>query len=75
VGNLQEKGLGDVVFLILFVVLSFNCCNNNDPWRLQALYITRITNKKENLLCLFLNIIECMLEFMSELPSELCLMF
>jgi hypothetical protein len=75
VGNLQEKGLGDVVVLILFVVLSFNCCNKNDPWRLQELYITRITNKKENMLCLFLNIIECMLEFMSKLPSELCLMF
>jgi hypothetical protein len=35
VGNLQEKGLGDVVVLIIFLVLSFNCFNNKEPWRLQ----------------------------------------
>jgi hypothetical protein len=58
------------------VVLSFNCCNSNSPQEVAGIVnsITRMTNKKENLLRLFLSILECMLEFVSELPSELCVM-
>jgi hypothetical protein len=66
-----RKRTGHVV-----VVLSLNCCNRNNRQEVASIVnsIARMTNKKENLLRLFLSILECMLEFVSELPSELCVM-